>query len=87
VQGLHIADPRSGGAARRHLAAWAIAPVGALSDAFSTAFLVMDTAAVEACCAAHPGISALVVEQASHPNGTDRVVLTAGFSACTKAVF
>jgi thiamine biosynthesis lipoprotein len=84
VKGLHIVDPRTGLASQRHRAAWAMAPTGALSDAYSTAFLVMDTTAVEACCRNQPGLSALVVE----PGPTDQddlVVATTGFDACTGA--
>jgi thiamine biosynthesis lipoprotein len=61
VKGQHILDPRTGRPAGGHLAAWAIHPQAALSDALSTAFMVMTTEDVEACCAAHPDISALAV--------------------------
>lgn len=61
VKGRHIRDPRTGEPAAGHLAAWALASSGAEADALSTAFLVMDTAAVEAYCRAHPAVTALVV--------------------------
>ncbi len=61
VKGQHILDPRTGKPARGHLAAWAIHDVAAVSDAVSTAFMVMTTAQVEAFCAAHPDVWALAV--------------------------
>jgi thiamine biosynthesis lipoprotein len=62
VQGPHILDPRSRRPASSHLAAWALAPSAALSDALSTAFFVMGTAEVRQFCATHPGVEALVVK-------------------------
>jgi len=61
VKGRHVRDPRTGEPAAGHLAAWALAGSGAEADALSTAFMVMDTASVEAYCAAHPAVAALVV--------------------------
>jgi thiamine biosynthesis lipoprotein len=61
VKGEHILDPRTGKPARGHLAAWAIHDVAAVSDAVSTAFMVMTTAQVEVFCAAHPDVWALAV--------------------------
>jgi len=63
VKGQHILDARTGAPATHHLAAWALAPSAALSDALSTAFYVMTTDEVKKYCAAQPGISALVVEK------------------------
>jgi thiamine biosynthesis lipoprotein len=61
VQGAHIVDPRAGGPARAHLAAWAVAPDAAGADALSTAFLVLDTDAIDRCCAALSGVHGLTV--------------------------
>jgi FAD:protein FMN transferase len=61
VKGLHILDPRTGKPARGHVAAWAVHPVAAVSDALSTAFMVMSTAEVEAFCTANPDVWALAV--------------------------
>jgi len=61
VKGAHILDPRTGLPAHHHLAAWAIAPSAAVSDALSTAFMVMSTEEVEEFCRTHPDIRALVV--------------------------
>jgi thiamine biosynthesis lipoprotein len=61
VKGRHIKDPRTGEPAGGHIAAWAIAGSGAEADALSTAFMVMDTAAVEAYCQRRPDVWALVI--------------------------
>jgi thiamine biosynthesis lipoprotein len=61
VKGQHILDPRTGGAAKGHLAAWAAHPSAAVSDALSTAFMIMGTDEVEAFCAGHPEAWALVI--------------------------
>jgi len=41
VKGGHIINPKTGEPAQRHLAAWAIHPSAAISDALSTAFMMM----------------------------------------------
>lgn len=56
VRGLHIIDPRNGQPVKRRQRAWALAPTGAEADALSTAFLVMNEAAVQAFCRDHPRI-------------------------------
>ncbi len=61
VKGKHILDPRTGRPAGGHLAAWASHPSAALSDALSTAFMVMATDEVAAYCRRHPEAWALVV--------------------------
>lgn len=61
VKGAHIIDPRTGRAARGHLAAWASHPSAAVSDALSTAFLVMKTEEVGRYCRTHPEVWALVI--------------------------
>jgi thiamine biosynthesis lipoprotein len=50
AQGPHIVDPGTGRPAVRP-AAWAWAPAAALSDALSTAFMVMPVAAIRGVCA------------------------------------
>ncbi len=49
AQGPHIVDPRTGRPAARP-AAWAWAPTAALSDALSTAFMVLPSPAVRRVC-------------------------------------
>lgn len=61
VKGDHIIDPRTGRPARGHLAAWASHPSAAVSDALSTAFLVMKTDEVRRFCRSHPEAWALVI--------------------------
>ncbi|MBI5687035.1 MAG: FAD:protein FMN transferase [Verrucomicrobia bacterium] len=63
VKGQHVLDPRTGRPASNHLAAWAIASSAALSDALSTAFMVMTTAEVNSYCWSHVEVAALVVEK------------------------
>lgn len=62
VKGQHVFDPKTGGPARGHVAAWALHPSAAEADALSTAFMVMDTAEVEGYCLGHPEVWALVVK-------------------------
>jgi thiamine biosynthesis lipoprotein len=62
VKGRHIFDPRTGAPAAGHLAAWALHASAAAADALSTAFMVMDTGAVEAYCRRHSEVWALVVK-------------------------
>jgi FAD:protein FMN transferase len=59
--GAHIINPRTGRPATDKLGAWAIAPTAAASDAISTAFMVMSEAEVEAFCAAHKDVSAVLM--------------------------
>jgi len=61
VKGDHIIDPRTGRPARGHLAAWASHPSAAVSDALSTAFLVMRTDEVDRYCRTRPEVRALVI--------------------------
>jgi FAD:protein FMN transferase len=61
VKGAHIIDPRTGRPARGHLAAWASHPSAAVSDALSTAFLVMRTEEVGRYCRTRPEVWALVI--------------------------
>jgi len=62
VKGPHVIDPRTGEPAKGHLAAWAMHRSACVADALSTAFMVMDTAEVEAYCGRHPDVWALVVK-------------------------
>ncbi len=61
VKGEHIVDPRTGRPARAHPAAWAAHPSAAVSDALSTAFFVLPTAAIARYCRSHPETWALVI--------------------------
>jgi thiamine biosynthesis lipoprotein len=62
VKGKHIIDPRTGEPAKGHLAAWVSHPSAAVSDALSTAFMVMDTEEIKAFCDDHPEVWTLVIK-------------------------
>lgn len=60
-QGAHIINPRTGiPVSTARTRAWAFAPTAALSDALSTAFLVMDPAEVAAFHSRHPETSSML---------------------------
>lgn len=61
VKGDHIFDPGTGRPAKGHLASWASHPSAAVSDALSTAFMVMRTHELGRYCRAHPEVWALVI--------------------------
>jgi len=68
VQGQHILDPRSRRAANQRVAAWVSveADLGpspsAVAEAYSTAFMVLTAAEVEAICSRHSGLEAHLLE-------------------------
>ena len=70
--GRHIIDPRTGRPADARPAAWAFAPSAALSDALSTAFMVMSEDEVAAYCAAHGEVSAVLARAGSAGVGLAR---------------
>ena len=49
-------DPRSGNVVTAQKIAWALAPTAALSDALSTAFMILDRPAMESFCEKHEGV-------------------------------
>ncbi len=63
VKGDHIINPTTGRPAKRHLAAWAINRSATVSDALSTAFMMMETSAIAQLCTSNPGTVAFVVKQ------------------------
>jgi thiamine biosynthesis lipoprotein len=62
VKGRHILDPRTGGPASTHHAAWISHSEAAVADALSTAFMVMTTAEVKRFCSYHPEVWAFLIE-------------------------
>ncbi len=66
VKGAHIINPKTGRPACRHLAAWAINPSATVSDAFSTAFMMMEPEWIRRLCETVPGSAAVVVDQEGH---------------------
>jgi thiamine biosynthesis lipoprotein len=63
VKGDHIINPKTGKPARRHLAAWAVHPSAAASDALSTAFMMMAPEQIEHVCRNESGTIAFIVNQ------------------------
>lgn len=61
IHGEHIVDPRSGRPPDSTIAAWAMAPSAALSDALSTAFMVMAPEQIETYCRGQTGTWAAVL--------------------------
>jgi len=62
VRGRHIIDPRTGRpAGGPHVRAWASSPSGAVSDALSTAFMIMGPAETERYCAEHADTWAILL--------------------------
>jgi thiamine biosynthesis lipoprotein len=62
VKGGHIINPKTGKPAERHLAAWAVHSSAAVSDALSTAFMMMDEEKISQLCRTNPGTVAYVVK-------------------------
>ena len=76
LHGDHIIDPRTGKPAVKKLATWALAPSASVSDALSTAFMIMSLDEIEVYCQHHKETSALVIEasddrRTTHHFGTD----------------
>lgn len=67
VHGDHIIDPRTGQAVADKVGAWALAPSAAISDALSTAFMVMPRDEVAEYCHRHEEVSGLLY--ADTPDG------------------
>jgi thiamine biosynthesis lipoprotein len=60
LHGNHIIDTRSGRAPAGKLGAWASAPSAAVSDALSTAFMVMASDEIADYCQAHADVGGLI---------------------------
>lgn len=67
----HILDPRTGWPAEGVLTATALAPSAAEADALATAFYVLGPEAVEAYCASHPRVAAVLVTPAARSGAVD----------------
>jgi thiamine biosynthesis lipoprotein len=66
LHGPHIVDPRTGQPAGA-LAAWAVAPTGALADGLSTAFMLMSPEELEGFCGRRPDVSAILLPAGRGP--------------------
>jgi thiamine biosynthesis lipoprotein len=62
VKGAHIVNPRTGQPVTGRFRCWAVAPTGALSDALSTAFMIMSDDEIRAYCDKHSQIAAYTLE-------------------------
>jgi FAD:protein FMN transferase len=60
-QGMHVVDPRTGARMGSKTNAWAAADSAALSDALSTAFMVLTPEEIEAYCTAHDRVGAMLL--------------------------
>lgn len=61
VKGAHIINPRTmRPVPPRPERTWALAPTAALSDALSTAFMLMPRDEIDTLCARHPGVQAFL---------------------------
>ncbi len=64
VKGDHIRDPfKPAHAATNHVAAWARCSSAAMSDAITTAFMIMSSEEVNSYCMAHTNVAGMTVEQ------------------------
>lgn len=70
MENQHIIDPRQGRPVQAHSGAWSIATSATISDALSTAFMVMSVEEVEAYCKSHSETGALLAMR-----GDDAIVL------------
>jgi thiamine biosynthesis lipoprotein len=62
-KGQHIIDPRIGRPVTGNLAAWASTANAAISDALSTAFMIMSPKEIEEYCQWHPEVSLMIVTE------------------------
>jgi len=67
VKGRHIYDPRTGKPAEGNHRAWAAAPTAAVSDALSTAFMILSEQEIRDCCRRLPKVSAFVQKTEASP--------------------
>ena len=67
LYGTHIVDGRDGGPAEGAVASWAKAPTAALSDALSTAFMVLSPDEVKGYCQKHPETAAALLVKEGRP--------------------
>ena len=62
VRGSHILNPETRKAVDTARRAWAMAGIGAHSDAFSTSFMMMTLPEVDRVCSADPSIGAYIID-------------------------
>jgi thiamine biosynthesis lipoprotein len=64
-KGAHIINPFTTRPADSVLATWVVSDTSAMSDALSTAFMIMPREAVEHYCLERPGLSAMIMQKDS----------------------
>ncbi|HKJ67388.1 MAG TPA: FAD:protein FMN transferase [bacterium] len=69
-KGQHILDPRRGEPVKEKSGAWALADSSAMTDALSTAFMIMSPEAVRAYCESHENIRAIAVPEGDETPGS-----------------
>jgi FAD:protein FMN transferase len=77
-KGSHIFDPGTGEPVRSRMAAWVLGPDAAVSDALSTAFMVMTQEEVRLYCSSRPELSALVLEEPAPDTGAGPQLFSVG---------
>jgi len=70
-KGQHILNPRTGYPLPKTRTTWAFAPTAAVSDALSTAFMIMTLEEIEDYCSRHPAVQAIVLERKA---GTEQIL-------------
>lgn len=68
VKGSHILDPRTGAPAQTPARAWALAANASVSDALSTAFMVLSREEIAALCDQRPEVAAIVQPDEASPD-------------------
>ena len=71
IHGRHIIDPRANRPAAG-VAAWAMAPTATLSDALSTAFMVMTREEIESTCRRSDGVAAMRLVTGANRSNLER---------------
>jgi thiamine biosynthesis lipoprotein len=74
-KGSHIINPHTGFPVEDKIAAWASVSSAALSDALSTAFMIMSPSEIESYVLTHENITALVILAQSKESSKDYEVL------------
>ena len=67
VKGAHILDPRDGTPAQGAFRAWALAPSAAISDALSTAWMLLDAREIQEVCRNIPHVRAILQASEEKP--------------------
>ena len=80
-KGDHIFDPVRGVPIINRKAAWAITGSAALSDALSTAFMIMDVDSILQLCETNDDISAMIIENEKNELAKNDLIISENFRA------